>query len=84
MAGDSLIDGRVVLHLEGEVPPEVLGEAGEGIESLWVRYSVGFDDHLLYGSEIRMTDDEEYCYDGHLPFLRLREGSRYPDARDCC
>ena len=58
LAGDSLIDGRVVLHLEGEVPPGVLGEAGEGIESLWVRHSVGFDDYLMYGSEIRMTDDE--------------------------
>ena len=58
LVGESIVDGRRVLHLEGDVPAELLGEAGEGIESLWVRYSVGFDDHLMYGSEIRMTDDE--------------------------
>ena len=58
LVGNSLVDGRMVFHLEGEVPPEVLGEAGEGIESLWVRYSIGSRDHLMYGSEIRMTDDE--------------------------
>ena len=58
LAGDSLIDGRSVLHLEGDVPLEVLGEVGEGIESLWLRYSVGSQDYLMYGSEIRMTDDE--------------------------
>ena len=57
LAGESVIDGRAVLDLEGEVPAEILGEDGEGIESLWVRYSIGLDDHLLYGSEIRMTDE---------------------------
>ena len=56
--GKSRLDGVEVIHLEGDIPPEVLGEAGEELESLWVRYLVGLDHHLLHNSEIRMTDKD--------------------------
>ena len=68
---ESVVDGRPVFHLEGEVPGELfegIFDANDvGVESLHLQYLVGVEDSLLYGAELVMTGE-----DGRVTTVVLR------------